>query len=107
MERIVVGTSARYLYDVVDKIIKITTTRTDQTVMKKARLRPESMPDVMYCHLLQVQITVSDLGVLILKAATLYTTRVRDSWNQVDVIGKLVEVLNSQQTLQHNIFRAY
>ena len=73
-------------------MVDVATTETDSSVMKKARLKPNSLPDVMYCHLLQIQLAVSDMGMLILNAATLYTTRVRDPWNQVDNLTKLIEV---------------
>lgn len=101
------GSSARYLHDLLTKMITKATTETDSAMMKKARLQPNSLPDVMYCHLLQVQHAVSDMGTLILKAATLYTSRVRDPWNHVETIVKLFEVkiLNSKFEYIYFCFR--
>ena len=63
--------------------------------MEKNGLNPENLADVKYCHLVQVQTTVSDFNLLILKASTLYTTTITRPFDFADEFKAMLEVLSS------------
>ena len=92
VERLVDGTCARYIFDILSKMIATTISTTDAAEMNKNGLDPANLADVKYCHLVQVQTTIGDLNLLILKASKIYTTTITKPFDFIDEFKEMIEV---------------
>lgn len=92
VERLVDGTCARYIFDILSKMIATVISTTDAVEMEKNNLDPSNLADVKYCHLVQVQTAIGDLNLLILKASKLYTTTISKPFDFIEEFKAMIEV---------------
>ena len=92
MERVLRPSSARKLDQILETMVLAPMRDTDPDVLVRCRLDPTKSSERYYCHLLQVQTTISDLSTLIMRASQFYTCTIYAPQSVVDIFAGQLKV---------------